>query len=38
MRNKVLDFLAFNSFISLILKPLTSHFNTLIDNIFSKDP
>ena len=35
--NKFLDFLASNSFIPLILQPtrITSHFNTLIDNIFS---
>ena len=35
--NEFLDSLASNSFISLILQPtrITSHFNTLIDNIFS---
>ena len=35
--NELLDFLASNSFISLILQPsrITSHSNTLIDNIFS---
>ena len=35
--NELLDFLATNSFISLILQPsrITSHSNTLIDNIFS---
>ena len=35
--NEFLDFLASNSFIPLILQPtrITSHFNTVIDNIFS---
>ena len=35
--NEFLDFLASNSFIPLILQPtrITSHSNTLIDNIFS---
>ena len=35
--NEFLDYLASNSFISLILQPtrITSHSNTLIDNIFS---
>ena len=35
--NEFLDSLASNSFIPLILQPtrITSHFNTLIDNIFS---
>ena len=35
--NELLNSLAFNSFIPLILKPprTTSHSNTLIDNIFS---
>ena len=35
--NKFLDSLASNSFITLILQPtrITSHSNTLIDNIFS---
>ena len=35
--NELLDFLTSNSFISLILQPsrITSHSNTLIDNIFS---
>ena len=35
--NELLDFLASNSFISLILQPsrITSHSNTLIDNISS---
>ena len=35
--NEFLDSLASNSFISLILQPtrITSHSNTLIDNIFS---
>ena len=35
--NKFLDYLASNSFIPLILQPtrITSHSNTLIDNIFS---
>ena len=35
--NKFLDSLASNSFITLILQPtrITSHPNTLIDNIFS---
>ena len=34
--NEFLDFLASNSFIPLILQPtrITSHFNTVIDNIF----
>ena len=36
-KNEFLDSLASNSFISLILQPtrITSHFKTLIDNIFS---
>ena len=36
-KNELLDSLASNSFIPLILKPtrITSHSNTLIDNIFS---
>ena len=35
--NKFLDSLAFNSFIPLVLQPtrITSHSNTLIDNVFS---
>ena len=35
--NAFLDYLASNSFLPLILQPIriTSHFNTVIDNIFS---